>query len=154
MKVSARSKSNWKFGNDWFLVERVDARSTWRNGFSELRRELTIISGLTYVVWLSTTDINGSEYSYRWLYILWSGFHQKSFQDYFLSIWHKFIYCPYVVSCKCFLFWFMVKQMIIKVEWKWIVYTSVEILRSSWLDSSSIHLLAMPKQLLFQSLKS
>ena len=24
MKVSARSKSNWKFGNDWFLVERVD----------------------------------------------------------------------------------------------------------------------------------
>ena len=27
-EVSARSKSNWKFGNDWFLVERVDARST------------------------------------------------------------------------------------------------------------------------------
>ena len=123
MKVSARSKSNWKFGNDWFLVERVDARSTWRNGFSELRRELTIISGPTYVVWLSTTDINGSEYSYRQLYILWGGFHWKSFQDYFqdcfLSTRHKFVYCVYIVPCKCFLLWFMAKQMIIKTEWKW-----------------------------------
>lgn len=54
------------------LVERVDARSTWRNGFSELRRELTIISGPT---WLSSNDINGSEYSYRQLYILYSGLH-------------------------------------------------------------------------------
>lgn len=72
MKVSACSKSNWKFGNDWFLVERVDAQSTWRNGFSELRRELTIISGPT---WLSSNDINGSEYSYRQLYILYSGLH-------------------------------------------------------------------------------
>lgn len=123
MKVSARSKSNWKFGNDWFLVERVDARSTWRNGFSELRRELTIISGPTYVVWLSTTDINGSEYSYRQLYILWGGFHWKSFQDYFqdcfLSTRHKFVCCVYIVPCKCFLLWFMAKQMIIKTEWKW-----------------------------------
>ena len=119
MKVSARSKSNWKFGNGWFLVERVDARSTRRNGISELRRELTIISEPTYVVWLSTTDINGSEHYYRQLYILWGGFHWKSFQDCFLSIRHKFVYCVYIVSCKCFLLWFMAKQMIIKTEWKW-----------------------------------
>ena len=48
---------------------------------------------------------------WKWLVFGWEGGCAKYLKKWLLGV--------YIVPCKCFLLWFMAKQMIIKTEWKW-----------------------------------
>lgn len=128
MKVSARSKSNWKFGNDWFLIERVDARSTRRNGFSELRGELTIISGPTGMSCgcrpPTLTGASTLSVSFTFSTVVYT-------RNLFKTAFYPSDINLYIVSCKCFFIVVYGKTNDNKNRMKMNVYTPVEFLRIS-----------------------